>query len=256
MSPGGWSTYDNDPSFGGLFKSRRKSSSFQGAPHVLVFNYVYETPSLSKRLNLNWLKWVTDNWTLSGITQFQGPFYSSAITPGFSNSTNTNPSPDFTGSGEGERAIVLRNATVPSDQVKWSYTDWTQNNTFDWQAFILPMPCSWTPMARATDGIGKSIQCFGNAGSGPNFRIPLTYNNWDMNFAKSFPLGSERRVLTFRAEMYNIWNHTQFSGLNTTITYNLPDWQAGKITQTNNQLGRYTSARTARRMAMTLRFQF
>jgi hypothetical protein len=33
-----------------------------------------------------------------------------------------------------------------------------------------------------------------------------------MTFTKSFPLKNERRSLQFHAEVYNIFNHTQFSG--------------------------------------------
>jgi hypothetical protein len=136
-------------------------------------------------------------------------------------------------------------------------TDWTRNNTFNWKAFAFPNPCSWTPQATPQQGIGQSMACFGNAGPGSIMSVPLRQNNWDMTFAKNFPLGHEtRRVLMFRVEAYNIWNHTQFSSLNTTIQYDLPSWQKGILVQTNNQLGRYTGARDPRKMAMTLRLQF
>jgi hypothetical protein len=72
----------------------------------------------------------------------------------------------------------------------------------------------------------------------------------------SCPLFGEGRLFTFRAEMYDIFNQTQFSGINTTIQHDLSNWQRGVLQQTNNQLGRYTSARDPRRMAMSLRFQF
>ncbi len=80
-----------------------------------------------------------------------------------------------------------------------------------------------------------------------------------MTFAKNFPLKSEEsegRLLTFRAEMYNIFNHTQFTGYNTTIHLDLPSWQNGIIKQTNTSLGRPTGVRDPRKMAMTLRLQF
>jgi hypothetical protein len=35
-------------------------------------------------------------------------------------------------------------------------------------------------------------------------------NNWDLGFQKFFPLGSEKRRLEFRAEMFNAFNHAQF----------------------------------------------
>ena len=100
------------------------------------------------------------------------------------------------------------------------------------------------------------MDCFGNAGAGNLFTVPTRLNNWDVTFAKGFPFFGERRMLTFRAEMYNIFNHTQFSGIDTGIQYDLTSWQNGTLVQTNNQLGRYTSARDSRRMAMTLRFEF
>ena len=150
---------------------------------------------------------------------------------------------------------MLGNPSVPTGQVKFNMSDWTQNNTFNWQAFATPMPCSWTPQATPQLGIGQSMACFGNAGAGALMSVPLRQNNWDMNFSKNFPMG-EKRLLTVRLETYNIWNHTQFSSLNTTIQYDLPSWQTGVIKQTNNQLGRYTAARDPRKMAITVRVQF
>jgi hypothetical protein len=241
-----------------FLKARDHNSSFPGGTaHRLVANFIYEIPKLGKRLNLRPLGWITDNWSVSGIWARQGPYFSSV--PGccnFSNTTNTNPAPEFTGSAQGARMIVLRNPTVPSDKITWNLTDWTQNNTFDWQAFMIPYPCSWVPGATPQQGIGKSTACFGNAGGGALFRIPLTLNNWDITLIRDIPLKGERFKLTFRAEAYNVFNHTQFNGLNTTIQYDYPSWQQGILRQTNNQLGRFTSARDPRRMAMTLRVEF
>ncbi|MBZ5583466.1 MAG: carboxypeptidase regulatory-like domain-containing protein [Acidobacteriia bacterium] len=241
-----------------MFKERNHNSYFPGnTPHRVVANFIYEIPGIGKRLGMRPLGVVTDHWSLSGIWSWQGPFLAGA--PGccsYSNTTNVNAAPETTGSAEGARMIVLRDPTVPSGQVKWNLTDWTQNNTFDYQAFMSPYPCSWEPQADPHKGIGKSTACFGNAGGGPIMRVPLSLNNWDISLIKDFPLGNERRRLTFRAEGYNIFNHTQFSGLNTSIQYDFPKWQQGILSQTNNQLGRYTGARDARRMAMTLRFEF
>jgi len=204
---------------------------------------------LGKRLGLKPLGWVTDNWMISGITSWQGWGQSGVPSYSFSGTTTANPAPVQTGSAESARMTVLRKATLPSDKV-------TFYNTFDWQAFGVPMPCSWTPGATPQKGIGQSLDCFGNAGSGNLFAIPTRVNNWDITFAKGFPFFGEHRLLTFRAEMYNIFNHTQFSGINSSIQYDLTSWQNGTLSQTNNQLGRFTSARDPRRMAMTLRFEF
>lgn len=245
MSHSAPSPYNNIP----FFNERDYGPSYSGAPHVLVVNYIYQVPGLGKWLNSKPLGWVTDNWSISGITQWQS--HGRMGVPGwsFTGTTTLNPAPNFTGSAEGARSIVLGNATLPDDQVSFY-------NTFNWKAFGVPMPCSWTPGTTPQQGIGRSMDCFGNAGAGSIVSIPTWMNNWDMTFAKSIPLKGERRELTFRAEMYNIWNHTQFSGINSSIQYDLPSWQKGVLVQSNNQLGRYTSARNPRQMAMTLRLTF
>lgn len=239
-------------------KYRNYGPSFLGAPQFLTFNYIYELPKLGQKLNFRPLGWITDNWTISGFTTYTGRYRQGLPGTGnFSNTSTSNPAPVQTGSAEGARMVVLGDPSVPSGQVAWDMSDWTKNNTFNWKAFAFPNPCSWTPAATPQQGIGQSMACFGNAGPGSIMSVPLRQNNWDMTFAKNFPLGHEsRRVLTFRAEMYNIWNHTQFSSLNTTIQYDFPSWQKGILTQTNNQLGRYTAARDPRKMAMTLRLVF
>jgi hypothetical protein len=77
-----------------------------------------------------------------------------------------------------------------------------------------------------------------------------------MTFSKNFPLKSEKRVLLFRAEMYNIFNHTQFNGWNISPTYDFNNWKNGLLVQTTSGLGRYTSSLNPRQMSMSLRFQF
>jgi hypothetical protein len=80
--------------------------------------------------------------------------------------------------------------------------------------------------------------------------------NFDMTFGKAFPLKGERRQIIFRAEAYNIFNHTQFTGANIGPTYSWPLWQTGVLQQTNATLGRYTSAANPRQMSLSLRLQF
>ncbi|MCL6543588.1 MAG: carboxypeptidase regulatory-like domain-containing protein [Bryobacteraceae bacterium] len=232
-----------------VFSDKGRYRGSTGVPHMLNFFYIYELPKLGAWLNLKPLGWITDNWSISGITSIQGHGYASAPGISFTQTTTVNPAPEMTGSAEGARMIVVGNPNKPK-------SEWKEWDFFNWQAFQVPMPCSWTPQATPQQGIGQSMSCFGNAGSGQLIKIPTSMNNWDITFAKSFPYFGEGRSLIFRAEMYNIWNHTQISGVNTTIQFNLPDWQKGILTQTNNQLMQYTGARDPRRMAMTLRFEF
>ena len=84
-----------------------------------------------------------------------------------------------------------------------------------------------------------ALGTFGNAGRsivrGPGI------NNWDVSFSKRTQL-SERLTLQFRAEFFNLLNHTQYSGVGTSF---------GAAT-----LGQVTSARDPRITQLGLRLQF
>ena len=73
--------------------------------------------------------------------------------------------------------------------------------------------------------------------------------NWNISLVKGIPVW-ERVHMQFRLEMYNAFNHTQFSTMNTTATFNA----AGA--QTNTQFGQYTAARDPRIMQWAVRVQF
>ena len=82
----------------------------------------------------------------------------------------------------------------------------------------------------------------GNAGVG-TIRGP-GMNNWDMTLSKTFkPL--ERLKTEFRADLYNAFNHTQWSGVNTTYT-----------NAVGNTFGRVTGAREPRIVQLGLRILF
>jgi hypothetical protein len=93
-----------------------------------------------------------------------------------------------------------------------------------------------------------AVGTFGNAAK-DLFRGP-GINNWDLSLFKTIPLGSERRTLQFRGEFYNAFNHTQFSGLDTTTRF---DAQGRQV---NERFGEFTSARASRRVQLALRLHF
>jgi hypothetical protein len=77
-------------------------------------------------------------------------------------------------------------------------------------------------------------------------------NNWDISVFKNFRIGGEKGVsMQYRLEMYNAFNHTQFSGVDTTAQFN-PNTGA----QTNARFGWYTAARDSRRIVMGLKLNF
>jgi hypothetical protein len=237
--------YTGFPNYPGndFFKKWFYGPTFNGAPHVISANYIYEIPGLGRKFNIRPLGWVTDHWSVSGITSWQS--HALYGVPGISitGTSSSNPAPNWTGSAEGARLVVIGDPTVANP---------TFYNNINAAAFQLPVACSQTR---------QTMDCFGNAGSGSIFKVPIWMNNWDMSLSKVVPLKSERRNLTFRAEFFNLPNHTQFSGINNTLQFDLGSYQKwiagqGPLVQSNSQFGRYTTARNPRQVAMTLRFQF
>jgi hypothetical protein len=199
-----------------------------GMIHNLVINYVYNLPNLGVKTGNNWLGVITDNWVFSGITTFAT---GSPYTPSFA---INDPSVVMTGSAYGSRFNVISDPYLPKNER-------TFNRQFKTEAFQTPTPCSAT---------NKTMACFGNAGNG------ILYGpgkqNWDFSLAKRIPVGlGEGRAFQFRSEFYNIWNHTNFSGVNSSATYN----QLGGP-QTNLSFGQITGAGQQRIIQLSLRFEY
>ncbi len=75
-------------------------------------------------------------------------------------------------------------------------------------------------------------------------------NNFDLALSKRIPVAGEKRYLQIRWEAYNAFNHTQYSGLNTSARF---DPQG---VQTNTLFGQVISTRSPRVMQGSLRFTF
>jgi hypothetical protein len=253
--------------------SRNYGPVYQPTPHVIVVNYIYELPNLGQRFNSRPLGWVTDHWTISGITQWHSDLRVAVPGISFSGTTSTNPQMNWTGSyasgNEAARMIVTGNPQLPSGQVSFvgntplvpapgaNVNGTPGNQLLNESVFVIPYPCSYAPGATPQQGVGQSMECFGNAGAGSLIPLPGTRMfNSDVTFGKAFPIKGEHRQILFRAEMYNIFNHTQFSAANISPQYNWPLWQQGILQQTNANLGRYTAALAPRQMSLSLRFQF
>jgi len=253
-------------------KYRNWGATYAPTPQNATITYVYQVPNLGQRLNFKPLGWVTDNWEWSGMTQLRSDIVTGIPNIGFANTNSTNlVTPMTTGTSlEGARMIVLGPLNLPSSQVSFVGGPTTGPNAhigvngtpgnaiLNNANVMIPNPCSYTANANPRIGIGQSMACFGNAGAGSLVSIPNTrVNDWDMTFRKRFPIKSEKRELEFRAEMYNIFNHTQFLGAATGQSYDWNNWKTnGVLVPTNGSTGRYTSAVNPRLMSMALRFQF
>ena len=167
--------------------------------------------SIAARLVLN-------DWQVSGITSFVS---GQPLGIGYTTTVGY----DVTGTAsQGARIVVLENPVLPKSERTFS-------RNFRTDVFRLP--------ARGT--IGNAARTLIR---GPGI------NNWDIAVFKNFPVHGEATRVQFRWEVYNAFNHTQFSGLDTTARFDL------QSNQTNARFGEFTSARSPRVMQFALRFYF
>jgi len=75
-------------------------------------------------------------------------------------------------------------------------------------------------------------------------------NNWDASLLKNFRLHSERVSGQLRVEAYNLFNHTNFSAVNTSAQFDK------NLVQQNALFGQYTTAQFQRRLQLALRLSF
>jgi hypothetical protein len=186
--------------------------------HVFVANYIWDLPKGSTKLMPNRAgKLILDGWQVSGITTFNSGLPSGV---GFS----TTDGADLSGGGDGTRIIVTGKAQK-------SHGERTFAQFFNPTVFARP--------ARLDPGNApKDV-----------FRRP-GQTNFDVSFFKLFPIGSEKRNLQLRWEMYNAFNHTQYSDVDSTAQFN----PAGA--QLNARFGQVIGAREPRRMQASMRFTF
>jgi len=186
--------------------------------HIFVANYVWDLPKAStKILPNNAGRLIFDGWQVSGITTFASGLPSGV---GFS----TVDAFDITGGGDGARIIV-------TDKAQRARGERTFSQFFDNTVFARPQR--------------------GDFGNAPKdvFRRP-GQTNWDISFFKLFPVGSEKKNLQLRWEMYNAFNHTQFDSVDSTARF---DAQGRQV---NTRFGEVIGARGPRRMQASLRFTF
>ena len=183
--------------------------------HVVKINYLYDLPNF--KFNHAFVRAVLNGWELSGITTFQSgaPLGVSLTT---TNGLDVSGSPS-----DLARPNLISSAILPKSQR-------TFYRYFNSAAFALP--AIGTPGDEATT----------------EFRGP-GINDWDTSLFKNFSF-RERARFQFRAEAYNVFNHTQFATVNTTAQFN----PAGQ--QVNSALGEVTSARNPRIMQFAVRLFF
>jgi hypothetical protein len=230
-------SFDQASSFEGILnpidpRISRSLSSFD-ARHRIVFSYYWDLPI--RKYNGVAGK-ILSNWSLSGVTTFQTGF-PIRITSLADNELMY--SFDFELPGEpaqlGPFQRTKPQSTCFNGQCNYGFNpnSFTENATDDSVA-----PCSagvtfgcYDPALLGTLGNAKRTLC-----CGPHI------SNTDFAILKTIPI-SENKHIDFRAEVFNIFNHTQFFN---------PDGD----TSDGSQFGQVTQARDPRLMQFALKFFF
>jgi hypothetical protein len=182
---------------------------------VLKVNWLYDLPQWTSAPKA--ARWAVTGWQASGI------YTASTGAPsgvGFSTVTGI----DITGSPtDGARINV--NANPSLGRGERNFNRWFRTDVF------------------AQPAVGT----FGNSAR-TVVRLP-GINNWDLTAYKNFRV-RERVSTQLRAEFYNAFNHTQFTGVDTTARFD----QQGR--QVNTQLGQVTATRPGRRIQLAVRVSF
>ncbi|HJQ26828.1 MAG TPA: carboxypeptidase regulatory-like domain-containing protein [Blastocatellia bacterium] len=152
--------------------------------HILSINYVYQIPFF--RSQKGFLGQTLGGWELSGITSAASgtPFTvtTTGIDPGALGFLGTSAS-------AGRPDLVAGPALIPSAR-----------DRFTW----------FNPFAFAAPPAGRPGTSPRGVVIGPG------YQKWDMTLSKRWKF-TENVNLQFRAEAYNVWNHTNFLGVSTTF---------------------------------------
>jgi carboxypeptidase family protein/TonB-dependent receptor-like protein len=168
-------------------RGTRASSNFD-QKHILNVSYVYDVPFFQ---SAGLVHRILGGWQISGITAYQTgtPFdVYNAIYPdnaGVANGVGTGSFVDVVGNPYSKPPVTAV-AGIPGPLL------------FNPNAFAAPRGLT-----------------FGNAGR--NFLRNPTRTNWDTGLFKRFAI-KENTAFEFRAEAFNVFNHTQWGGVNSTAT--------------------------------------
>jgi hypothetical protein len=181
--------------------------------HNLVINYVYDLPKVGRHLGDNWLvKGVLDNWQLSGISQF---ITGTPLELGVGVS-GVNAGQRITGSyTEGPRFLLKSNPFIDAGK---------NGQHIDPNAFVIPQIGFTGPWPR-------------------NYLRNPGFSNHDISVFKNFPFGGEgNRYIQVRVEMFNAFNHTQFTGYNAGTSLAVPTSTGGFTTDQATVFNNYDRA--------------
>ncbi len=183
--------------------------------HIVKVNWLWSVPQ--RKWGFKPAGVLLNGWQLSGITTYQsgapvGVGYSQVSAADLSGTPSISP-----------RILVVGNPVLPSG-------DRTFSRNFRTDVFRLPAAGTLGTMSK-------------NLLRGPGI------SNWDVALFKNFAIREGVRA-QFRSEFYNAFNHTQFSGFDSTARFDASG------AQVNGQFGQFTGARDPRILQLAIRVQF
>jgi hypothetical protein len=220
---------DEASSFEGILNplpgAQNRALSLFDARHRIVFSYYWELPT--RKFN-GFAGKVIDGWAVSGITTYQTGF-PIRITSDADNELMN--SFDFELPGEPDQLAKFRTQRPQSNGNYYFNPQLFTENTSD-------PTCGGSPYAGCYDP-----SLFGRVGNAPRtICCGPGISDTDIAIEKTIPV-SEKKHFEFRAELFNLFNHTQF--------YN-PD---GNSTD-GSQFGQVVQAKDPRLMQFALKFYF
>jgi Carboxypeptidase regulatory-like domain len=183
--------------------NRNRGLSDMDMRNNFVFSYIYELPiGPGKRFLVasnSFLKKVSEGWQIAGITSI----HSGTPVDVFLGFDNANV-------GGSARPDQIRNPNLSRGQR-------TRQRWFNTSAFVLPAPYT-----------------FGTAGR--NTILSPGAQNWDISISKNTTI-TEAKMLQFRAEFFNAFNHVNLAGPDTNFSSSLFGQILGAQTQRQIQFG-------------------
>jgi len=262
------------------YKSFNFSPSDFDQRHVFTVNYIWDIPFFRKSDN-SILKAMFGGWQLSGTTSY-ATGKPKDIGVSFS-STTINVSPNQTCPSGAIRGAMITTGANSGLFPCVPITDFT-GGSMNANAIV---GCDPTHGVQGTDATGTPLfvnaACFsrptrlGDIGTGNrnNARRPNIFNT-DVALFKNFRWG-EKRSIQLRWETYNVFNTTNFSDIDTDLTYGMvlvstravttsdpcntaangsTNVCSGEFRQTNSRFGAAINARSPRVMQVSIRLNF
>jgi hypothetical protein len=237
---------DADQGAVSTFVSRREFNYGEATydrTHVFAVNYLWTMPNSG--FHNGFLKAVVDGWQVSGLTRVQSgaPLsLATSLKTGCSiasicaATTTNNFGTDITGGGDAWRAVMAGNPVLSSGSR--NVDQWFNTSVFSPPA-----------LAQQVTNMAGVLQVLARGNTPYTFARGPGIANTDAALFKNFKI-REKANTQLRFEAYNVFNHTQFSGVGTTAQWD----QSGA--QVNTSFGKITSARDPRILQLALRVQF